>query len=100
MNKINLNTKNIKLSSACSLSIRTTKNNGFHIALFHQRKILYRITKENLLRLGRQIILNQIVAAPFFIPLPLAEIILNLVDGSIELVDFYNIIKTIHNITV
>lgn len=87
-------TKNIKLPY-CSLSIRETKNFGLHIAIFHHGKIFRRITKEDLFIIGRPLIYQQMIANPILIPIPLAEAILNLIDGSLNLNDFHYIIKTV-----
>lgn len=87
-------TKNIKLPY-CSLSIRETKNFGLHIAIFHHGKIFTRITKEDLFIIGRPLIYQQMIANPILIPIPLAEAIINLIDGSLNLNDFHYIINTV-----
>lgn len=69
-------------------------DDGLHVAIFFRGIIRYRINKERLLRFGGQSFINYVSAAPILIPLPLAEVILNGVNNSLDLDDFYKIIKS------
>ena len=87
---------NIKLSPISSASIRQTKKYSWYVAIFYHGKIVFRITKKKVLKFSKPIFLNYIIAPPLFIPPPVAELILDLIDGTIDLDYFYNMLKTMH----
>ena len=87
-------TINIKLSPVSSASIRETKEHGWNVAIFRHRKIVCRITKKDVSKISTRIILNYLIAPPILVPPHVAELILNVINGTRGIDYCCNILET------
>jgi hypothetical protein len=75
--------RKISLPSRYYLEENYTNKLGRHYDLKHRsrNKIIYKISKSEILRIGRPAILSLLIGT-FSIPQPVAELVLNILDSS------------------